>query len=81
MAAEPDIQPGQVWERRGARGKRLALSQVHVEEVVRDDAGEITDIILAFTFSHGTYEGRRGHITAAGLRKRYRLVAEQQSLV
>jgi hypothetical protein len=79
-ADEPEIKPLQVWERRGSRGKRKATGRVTVEEVVLED-GEEVDVVLNYHFSHGTYEERQGRISPAGLRKRYQLVAEQQTLV
>lgn len=82
MAAdEPEIRELQVWERRGARGQRKATGQVTVSELVRDDAGEVTEVVLGYHFSHGTYTERQGRISPAGLRRRYRLVAEQATLV
>lgn len=80
MASEAEIKPLQVWERRGARGKRKATGRVTVEEVVFD-GGEPVEVVLSYHFSHGKYEERLGRISPAGLRKGYQLVAEQQTLV
>lgn len=80
MASDAEIKPLQVWERRGSRGTRKATGHVTVEEVVLDD-GEPVEVVLSYHFSHGKYTERQGRITPAGLRRRYRLVAEQQTLV
>jgi hypothetical protein len=79
MANEAEIKPLQVWERRGTRGQRKATSQVTVEEVVFDDDGPV-EVVLSYHFSHGKYTERQGRISPEGLRKSYRLVAEQQTL-
>lgn len=81
MADEPEIKELQVWERRGARGARKATSQVTVSELLRDEAGKVIEVVLDYHFSHGKYTERQGRISPAGLRRRYRLVAEQATLV
>jgi hypothetical protein len=81
VADEPEIKALQVWERRGSRGQRKATGQVTVCEVIRDAEGEVEEIVLDYHFSHGKYTERQGRITPAGLRRRYRLVAEQATLV
>lgn len=81
MAAETPIREKQVWQRRGSRGQRRATAQVDVERVIRDDAGEVMEVVLNYAFTSGTYEARTGRISPAGLRRRYRLIAEQETLV
>lgn len=81
MEGEIEIREKQVWERRGSRGKRRATAQVDVERVIRDSDGEIVEVVLNYAFTSGTFEARQGRISPAGLRRRYRLVAEQESLV
>lgn len=81
MADEHEIKELQVWERRGARGDRKATGQVTVRELIRGDGGEVEEVVLDYHFSHGKYTERQGRISPAGLRRRYRLVAEQATLV
>jgi len=81
MTTEPEIRPLQTWERRGAGGGRKATKTVSVVDVERDEAGEVVEVVLNYSFQHGKYTERHGRITPAGLRRRYRLRAEQQTLV
>lgn len=79
MAAKVEIKPLQLWERLKP-GKAKSSSRVTVDAVLRDASGEVEEVTLEYFFATGAVATRRGTISAAGLRRRYKLVAEQETL-